>query len=166
MIIRLVAEPSKAVCALTESPDRHKENVHVAVILNDDEQEYICVLPVLVGKAENATYRCYKEYFIRDFLFIICLMYLFACDYSQANLENVREFKVALDQDRTAGMANFTEALIRAFNILERVSGTRTEFSFVLMRHNSLPVVAFIYRAVISSSNACGFTHLNVLRKL
>ncbi|ODM94980.1 Voltage-dependent calcium channel subunit alpha-2/delta-1 [Orchesella cincta] len=37
-----------------------------------------------------------------------------------ANLENVREFKVALDQDRTAGMANFTEALIRAFNILER----------------------------------------------
>lgn len=40
----------------------------------------------------------------------------------QANLENVREFKVALEQDRTAGMANFTEALTRAFNILERVS--------------------------------------------
>ncbi len=40
---------------------------------------------------------------------------------SQANLENVREFKVALDQDRTAGMANFTEALLRAFSILERV---------------------------------------------
>ncbi|CAL8093183.1 unnamed protein product [Orchesella dallaii] len=44
----------------------------------------------------------------------------FKDDLVQANLENVREFKVSLDQDRTAGMANFSEALLRAFSILER----------------------------------------------
>lgn len=61
-----------------------------------------------------------------------CNMYIMyshtICDiHSQANLENVREFKVALDQDRTAGMANFSEALLRAFSILERVRNLRNK---------------------------------------
>ncbi|XP_035710380.1 voltage-dependent calcium channel subunit alpha-2/delta-3 isoform X2 [Folsomia candida] len=38
----------------------------------------------------------------------------------QATLENVREFKVALDQDRTREMANFTAALNAAYSMLEK----------------------------------------------
>ncbi|CAG7819709.1 unnamed protein product, partial [Allacma fusca] len=38
----------------------------------------------------------------------------------QANLKNVREFKVALEQDRTAKVANFTTALLKAFEVLAK----------------------------------------------
>ncbi|CAL8108692.1 unnamed protein product [Orchesella dallaii] len=38
----------------------------------------------------------------------------------QANLENVRELKVGLEQDHTAGIANFTSALNTAFDVLEK----------------------------------------------
>jgi len=36
-------------------------------------------------------------------------------------MDNIREFKVALEQKGTEGVSNFTEALKLAFDVLEKV---------------------------------------------
>ena len=51
----------------------------------------------------------------------------------QANLRNIREFKVALEQDRTAKVANFTTVLLKAFEVLEKVIVVK-EFPIPLLR--------------------------------
>jgi len=53
---------------------------------------------------------------LKEIMIVIC------CSLSQANLANVREFKQGMKDLHTDKIANFTAVLIKAFELLQRVS--------------------------------------------